>query len=168
MRKRKARGHAGVPKAPMISGRESSTIIKRKIEAHFKALRLYWKQLGIEVEDGKRSPDHPSRRDSSGAGQPRPRLDRGQGRWRIRSVADPRFRVARTWMGDQLDPRRCMGWRRTVAHQYGALPPDQRGACNERRVVHRTPTRSTSKNAYLLSLPLDATKPNQEMKNENV
>lgn len=50
MRKRKARGQAGVPKAPMISGRESPTTIKRKIEAHFKALRLYWKRLGIEVD----------------------------------------------------------------------------------------------------------------------
>ena len=50
MRKRKARGQAGVPKAPMISGRESPTTIKRKIEAHFKALRCYWKRLGIEVD----------------------------------------------------------------------------------------------------------------------
>ena len=50
MRKRKSRGQAGVPKVPMISGRESPTTIKRKIEAHFKALRLYWKHLGIEVD----------------------------------------------------------------------------------------------------------------------
>ncbi|KFX63831.1 hypothetical protein KBK24_0119195 [Burkholderia sp. K24] len=50
MRKRKARGQAGVPKAPMISGRESPATIKRKIEAHFKALRCYWKCLGIEVD----------------------------------------------------------------------------------------------------------------------
>ncbi len=34
----------------MISGRESSANIKRKIEAHFKALRSYWKSLGIEVD----------------------------------------------------------------------------------------------------------------------
>lgn len=34
----------------MISGRESSANIKRKIEAHFKALRGYWKSLGIEVD----------------------------------------------------------------------------------------------------------------------
>ena len=50
MRKRKARGHADVPKAPMISGRESSANIKRKIENHFKTLRRYWKNLGIEVD----------------------------------------------------------------------------------------------------------------------
>jgi hypothetical protein len=50
MRKRKARGQAAVPKAPMISGRESPATIKRKIEAHFKELRLYWKRLGIEVD----------------------------------------------------------------------------------------------------------------------
>lgn len=49
-RKRKARGQAGVPKTPVISGRESPTTIKRKIEAHFKALRGYWKRLGIEVD----------------------------------------------------------------------------------------------------------------------
>lgn len=50
MRKRKARGQAGIPKAPIISGRESSTCIKRKIESHFKALRSYWKRCGIEVD----------------------------------------------------------------------------------------------------------------------
>jgi hypothetical protein len=50
MRKRNARGQAGIPKAPMITGRESSANIKRKIEAHFKALRMYWKRCGIEVD----------------------------------------------------------------------------------------------------------------------
>lgn len=50
MTKRKARGQAGIPKTPMISGRESPAAIKRKIEAHFKALRQYWKQIGIEVD----------------------------------------------------------------------------------------------------------------------
>jgi hypothetical protein len=34
----------------VINGRESSANIKRKIEAHFKALRGYWKALGIEVD----------------------------------------------------------------------------------------------------------------------
>ena len=49
-RRKNARGQASIPKAPMISGRESPAAIKRKIEAHFKALRRYWKALGIEVD----------------------------------------------------------------------------------------------------------------------
>jgi hypothetical protein len=50
MTKRKPRIRAAIPRTPMISGRESSANIKRKIEAHFKALRGYWKSLGIEVD----------------------------------------------------------------------------------------------------------------------
>lgn len=48
--RKNARGQASIPKAPMISGRESPATIKRKIEAHFKALRRHWSALGIEVD----------------------------------------------------------------------------------------------------------------------
>ncbi|MBN3788306.1 helix-turn-helix domain-containing protein [Burkholderia sp. Ac-20353] len=50
MTPRKTRGCSAIPRAPLITGRESSANIKRKIEAHFKALRCHWKQLGIEVD----------------------------------------------------------------------------------------------------------------------
>jgi hypothetical protein len=48
--RKNARGQASIPKTPMISGRESPATIKRKIEGHFKALRGYWKRLGIVVD----------------------------------------------------------------------------------------------------------------------
>lgn len=48
--RKNARGQASIPKPPMISGRESPSTIKRKIEAHFKTLRRHWKALGIEVD----------------------------------------------------------------------------------------------------------------------